>query len=138
MIRTINSSTFFYLEFDRSLNEPHDPAQDINPNTRLLIVRTHITMRLLHPYVWLPVLAFISAPCAASLDTGESSWSIGEEVKTSAGKITGHASKWQSQVSEYLGIPFAKPPTGTRRFAAPQPFVGNSSLVASNFVSSSG
>lgn len=64
------------------MNEPHEPAQDINPTTHLpkvplakirAFARIHITTRLLHPYVWLPVLAFVSAPCAASVNTVESS-----------------------------------------------------------------
>jgi hypothetical protein len=62
-------------------------------------------------------------------------WSTGQEVSTSSGKVAGHASKWQPEVSEYLGIPFALPPLGESRFAAPKPFTGNGTIKAEKFVS---
>jgi hypothetical protein len=49
-----------------------------------------------------------------------SSWTIGEIVKTTSGSVEGHPSKLHSEVSEYLGIPYAQPPTGDLRFAAPK------------------
>jgi hypothetical protein len=55
-------------------------------------------------------------------------------VFTTSGPVVGHASKEFSNVSEYLGIPFAIPPTGDLRFAAPQPYRHKSVIVASNFV----
>ena len=43
-------------------------------------------------------------------------------VQTSSGAITGHAAQYEKEVSEYLGIPYARPPIGDLRFAAPQTF----------------
>ncbi|CZT49302.1 related to acetylcholinesterase precursor [Rhynchosporium secalis] len=48
------------------------------------------------------------------------SWSIGQTVHTSSGSVQGHASKNAPSVSEYLGIPYAKPPVGNLRWATPQ------------------
>ena len=56
-------------------------------------------------------------------------------VKTTNGPITGHAAPETSStcVIEYLGIPFAKPPLGDLRFAAPQPIDTESAFTAANF-----
>ena len=40
------------------------------------------------------------------------------EVTTTAGRVRG---VWREGSAAFLGIPFAEPPIGTRRFAAPQP-----------------
>jgi carboxylesterase type B len=62
-------------------------------------------------------------------------WNIGQEVPTSSGIIKGHASSWQGEVSEYLGVPFAQPPVGPLSFSAPQPYKGSGVFDASKFVS---
>jgi carboxylesterase type B len=62
-----------------------------------------------------------------------SNWTIGQTVQTDSGPVTGHAAKNASQVSEYLGIPFAKPPTGNLRFAAPVRYSGNSTINGTSF-----
>jgi Carboxylesterase family len=64
-------------------------------------------------------------------------FAVGQVVKTTSGTVVGHAAQSRNQVSEYLGIPFAQPPVGNLRFAAPQPFNGttNSTIIASKFVS---
>ena len=51
-------------------------------------------------------------------------------VKTSNGAVTGHR---VGKVNEYLGIPYAQPPLGDLRFAAPQKYVGNKPYVAANY-----
>jgi hypothetical protein len=61
---------------------------------------------------------------------------VGEPVKTTSGTVVGHAAGLKPLVSEYLGIPFAKPPIGNLRFAAPQKFKGNGTIHASDFVRS--
>ncbi len=58
-------------------------------------------------------------------------------VQTSNGFIVGHEAPNASHVIEYLGIPYAQPPIGHLRFAAPLPFAGDakSTFSASQFVS---
>jgi carboxylesterase type B len=54
-------------------------------------------------------------------------------VPTTNGPVTGHLANNTKCVVEYLGIPFAKPPVGSLRFAAPQRFVADKPYVASNW-----
>ncbi|KAF9871021.1 carboxylesterase [Colletotrichum karsti] len=54
-------------------------------------------------------------------------------VKTTNGLITGHPASNTSTVLEFLGIPYAKPPTGALRFAPPERFTDNGTYTASNF-----
>jgi cholinesterase len=75
----------------------------------------------------LPLLFF----CALA-----SAWNIGQEVNTSSGNVIGHASSWQTEVSEYLGIRYAQPPVGPLRFAPPRPYNGTGAVEAAKFVSS--
>lgn len=57
-----------------------------------------------------------------------------ETVETENGPITGHRSTEANDVWEYLGIPYAAPPLGNLRFAAPQKYKGNGSYKADHFV----
>ena len=57
----------------------------------------------------------------------------GLTVKTTNGPITGHIAPGKPNVVEYLGIPYAKPPIGELRFAAPQRFVGSDAYEAANY-----
>jgi hypothetical protein len=52
-------------------------------------------------------------------------------VETTSGKVKGHIAKWPagSAVSEYLGIPYAVPPLGQLRFAAPKAYRGNGTVL---------
>lgn len=61
--------------------------------------------------------------------------SVGASVWTSSGLIVGHAAPQRSNVSEYLGIPYATPPTGDLRFARPVAYHSNSTVCASAYVS---
>lgn len=70
---------------------------------------------------------------AAALPQSSISFKVGQVVKTTSGIVQGHASSWQPEVSEYLGIPYAQPPLGSLRFAAPKPYSGNSSINAAKF-----
>ncbi|KAJ4986248.1 carboxylesterase [Stagonosporopsis vannaccii] len=56
-----------------------------------------------------------------------------ETVETENGHIMGHRSTKAEAVWEYLGIPYAQPPLGELRFAAPQRFKANGRYVAENF-----
>ncbi len=59
---------------------------------------------------------------------------VGPVVNTTSGPVTGHAAPKAPQVSEYLGIPYAEPPLGQLRFAAPQTFQNPRPINASSFV----
>jgi carboxylesterase type B len=65
-----------------------------------------------------------------------STWNVGQEVVTSSGTIKGHAAKWPatSEVTEYLGIPYALPPVGALRFAPPQAYKSNATFTADKYV----
>lgn len=61
-------------------------------------------------------------------------FTVGQAVRTSSGSITGHPASSRPDVSEYLGIPFAKPPIGDLRFAAPEAYVGSGNINATVYV----
>jgi cholinesterase len=81
---------------------------------------------------FMAMLAYARYP---SLQARQLKWTTGETVETKSGFIEGHAAPNASQVSEYLGIPFAEPPLGKLRFAAPVAYTGNTTIEASAFVS---
>ena len=62
-------------------------------------------------------------------------FSVGQGVRTSSGLVVGQPAASRPGVSEYLGIPFAKPPIGNLRFAAPQAYKGAGTVNATAFVS---
>jgi cholinesterase len=62
-------------------------------------------------------------------------WTVGQVVSTSSGAVSGHAASNATGVSEYLGIPFAQPPVGDLRFAAPVAYNGSEAINGSSFVS---
>lgn len=69
-------------------------------------------------------------------DKRDAQWRVGQAVWTTSGTVIGHPAPNAAQVSEYLGIPFARAPVGSLRFAAPQPYRnGDSTFIAANFVS---
>jgi carboxylesterase type B len=45
-------------------------------------------------------------------------------IRTTSGIVIGHKASWpeNSDVDEYLGIPYAAPPLDNLRFRAPQPY----------------
>nr|POE82248.1 para-nitrobenzyl esterase [Quercus suber] len=53
---------------------------------------------------------------------------VGQAVLTTSGLVHGHAASNATQVSEYLGIPFAQPPLGDLRFAPPEPYRSRANL----------
>ncbi|KAI9649067.1 hypothetical protein NHQ30_001634 [Ciborinia camelliae] len=74
-----------------------------------------------------------SATASSLLHGRQSYWTVGQTVQTSSGPVNGHPALVESQVSEYLGIPFAKPPVGELRFAAPVAYNGNTTLNGTSF-----
>jgi cholinesterase len=80
-----------------------------------------------------------TAVCVLSTNFNEiqhrqTNWTVGQTVQTSSGSVTGHAASNDSQVSEYLGIPFAEAPIGELRFAPPVKYTGSAPLNGSVFV----
>lgn len=67
-------------------------------------------------------LACATAAGALTVERRQSNWTVGQEVQTSSGTIKGHKADNQSEVSEYLGIPYGKAPIGDLRFAAPEKY----------------
>jgi cholinesterase len=70
---------------------------------------------------------------AAARPKAPAAFSVGQGVTTTSGTVEGHASSWQPEVSEYLGIPYAQPPLGPLRFAAPKAFNGTAPITAAKF-----
>lgn len=60
-------------------------------------------------------------------------WKVGQIVQTSSGGIVGHAADDATDVSEYLGIPYAQPPTGDLRFQAPVTYNSTDTINAKDF-----
>jgi cholinesterase len=83
------------------------------------------------------ILANLVAAASAFPASEAESWTPGQEVKTQSGLIKGHVATWptNSDVSEYLGIPYAKVPVGPLRFAPPELNMSNVTFVADQYVS---
>lgn len=76
----------------------------------------------------------LSILTAAVTVAGQTNWTVGQTVQTSSGAVRGHAAALTANVSEYLGIPFAQPPVGNLRFAAPAPIANsNQTINGTNF-----
>ena len=54
-------------------------------------------------------------------------------INTSSGPITGHVAPDSKCVVEYLGVPYAEPPTGQLRFSPPERFHGTSPVNATTY-----
>lgn len=85
----------------------------------------------------LVVLAATTTPSLGRVSVAQ--WKVGEAIGTTSGYVKGHASEWMPEVSEYLGIPYAEPPVGDLRFAAPRALSGEDGgrpreIVADKFV----
>lgn len=74
--------------------------------------------------------AFVSLTLAAAAAVRKSDF----DVVTSNGKITGHLAPGMRNTVDYLGIPYAQPPVGALRFAAPLPLEGKTDYVAEDWV----
>ena len=59
---------------------------------------------------------------------------VGQKVGTMSGDVFGKAAPNLTEVSEYLGIPYAKPPVGQLRFAAPERLLAVGKINVTSFV----
>jgi carboxylesterase type B len=59
---------------------------------------------------------------------------VGQPIKTSSGPVSGHAATVNSDVSVYLGIPYALPPVGNLRFMPPKKYHGDKPINGSSIV----
>lgn len=71
----------------------------------------------------------------ASIEGITRNWAVGQQVSTTSGKLDGQAAQGATEVSEYLGIPYAKPPFEEARWQPPEAYVSDSYLNATKFVS---
>jgi cholinesterase len=78
-------------------------------------------------------LALSLASVTLAVPQAPSSWKPGQTISTTSGPVTGHASSWQKEVSEYLGIPFAVPPVGDLRWTAPKAYKSSKAIGAHKF-----
>ncbi len=62
---------------------------------------------------------------------------VGATIQTSSGPVSGHPAANRTGVSEYLGIPYAQPPLGDLRFAAPQSYSSSKPVTGASYVCSS-
>ncbi|KAL2132975.1 hypothetical protein VTI74DRAFT_3045 [Chaetomium olivicolor] len=77
------------------------------------------------------VLAII--PLASTSACRPPKWSVGQTVQTTSGPVDGHAASVATEVSEYLGIPYAQPPVGKLRFLPPVRYNGTQWIDGKNF-----
>lgn len=66
---------------------------------------------------------------------GSYALSVSQTVKTSSGPVRGHAATHEPGVSAFLGIPYALPPVGNRRFMPPEKYHGDELINAHSIVS---
>jgi hypothetical protein len=65
-----------------------------------------------------------------------SAWVIGQDVVTTSGRIKGSAASrvGYSEVSQYVGIPFAEPPLGALRWMPAKKYLSNATIDATKWV----
>lgn len=102
----------------------------------LFELRVSLKMRFIYSFILSQGLFLSQVAAAPSREHVKGKpFSVGEGVRTSSGLIIGKPASSRPEVSEYLGIPFAKPPVGDLRFAAPQAYRGKGTVNATVFVS---
>ncbi|TAQ88146.1 hypothetical protein B7494_g3552 [Chlorociboria aeruginascens] len=73
--------------------------------------------------------AYIVSLLGASIGYGHI---VGRKIKTTSGPVIGHAATINSNVSTYLGIPYAVPPVGNLRFMPPIKYNGSTVINGSS------
>jgi hypothetical protein len=81
------------------------------------------------------IFAFAGGTLSQDIHERASNWTVGQTVQTTSGPVKGHAAyNVTTEVSEYLGIPYAIPPVGDLRWKAPQRYNGSLTISGSLFV----
>ena len=60
-------------------------------------------------------------------------WTIGQDVNTTSGIVSGNASYYYPEVSEYLGIPFGESTAGSQRWLPPTRYYGTGHINGTSF-----
>ncbi|KAF1991210.1 alpha/beta-hydrolase [Aulographum hederae CBS 113979] len=90
-------------------------------------------MRLFTVSALFPILSLLANAAPTDDFDKRQAFNVGQAVGTTSGTVVGHAATNRNQVSEYLGIPFARPPVGELRFAEPEPFLGSGTINAERY-----
>ncbi|KAH6613671.1 Alpha/Beta hydrolase protein [Chaetomium sp. MPI-SDFR-AT-0129] len=72
-------------------------------------------------------------PLVAASACGHPKWKVGQTVHTTSGSVHGHAASTATEVSEYLGIPYAEPPVNKLRFLPPVRYRGKGRIDGARF-----
>jgi carboxylesterase type B len=75
------------------------------------------------------VLALLNLLCI-SIDAAALPLQVGAPINTTSGIVLGTTGKYAKDVSAYLGIPYAQPPVGSRRWMAPEPYLSSLTIQA--------
>ncbi|KAI1842347.1 hypothetical protein JX266_011515 [Neoarthrinium moseri] len=81
----------------------------------------------------LPIISARSPVSNRSLPRKVANWVVGQTVNTTSGPVTGHPASNTTEVSEYLGIPYAKPPVGDLRWQRPVAYTGTAPINGTAF-----
>lgn len=73
------------------------------------------------------------SPTDQNVQRRQNPWTIGQTVQTSSGPVQGHDAEDATTVSEYLGIPYARPPIGGLRFQPPSLYNGTNTINGTSF-----
>ncbi|KAI0125069.1 carboxylesterase [Xylariales sp. AK1849] len=94
---------------------------------RLSIVKNVVGLLLL------PVIPALS-PASQDIISGKpTDWIVGQIVNTTSGPVSGHSATNNTEVSEYLGIPYAEPPVGNLRWQRPVAYTGTAPINGTAF-----
>lgn len=77
----------------------------------------------------------LSSSTAWAVPANKRAWTAGQKVTTTGGILQGRKAPDTNGVSEYLGIPYAIPPVGERRFKVSEAYESDEEIDATSYVS---